>query len=83
MKLFLVLTISFSFLFSTKTLESRIEQVSSVCESFVTGKINSLKTIEALGLNNDDYSIGINNTAKIFLHVVFIPFLFFISTIFR
>ena len=83
MKLFLVLPISFSFFFFTKTLESRIEQVSSVCESFVTGKINSLKTIEALGLNTDNYSIGINNTAKNFLHVVFVSFLFFISTTFR
>ena len=66
MKLFLVLPISFCFLFSTKTLESRIEQVSSVCESFVTGKINPLKAIEALGLNTDNYLIAINNTAKIF-----------------
>ena len=66
MKLILVLPISFCFLFSTQTQASRIDQVSSVCESFAAGKIDSLKTLEALDLNIDDYSIGVNNAAKIF-----------------
>ena len=66
MKLFLVLPISLFFLFPTKTQASRTYQVSSVCESFEAGKIFALKTLEALDLNIDDYSLGVNNTAKIF-----------------
>ena len=45
---------------------SRTDQVSSVCESFATGKIDALKTLEDLDLNIDDYSIGVNNAAKLF-----------------
>tara|TARA_B100000965_G_C19281142_1_gene621613 strand:- start:94 stop:246 length:153 start_codon:yes stop_codon:yes gene_type:complete len=45
---------------------SRTYQVSSVCERFASGKIDALKTLEALDLNIDDYSIGVTNTAKIF-----------------
>ena len=45
---------------------SRTDQVSSVCEGFIAGKIDALKTLEALDLNIDDYSIGVNNAAKIF-----------------
>ena len=66
MKLLLVLPISFCFLFPTNTQVSRTDQVSSVCESFATGKIDALKTLEALKVNINDYSIGVNNTAKIF-----------------
>ena len=66
MKLLLVLPISFFFLFLTKTQVSRTDQVSSVCESFVAGKIDAAKTLKALNLNIDDFSIGVNNTAKIF-----------------
>ena len=66
MKLFLVLPISFCFLCPSKTQASRTYRVDSVCESFATGKIDALKTLEALDLNIDDYSIGANNTAKIF-----------------
>jgi hypothetical protein len=32
----------------------------------VAGKIDPLKTLEALNLNIKDYSIGVTNTAKIF-----------------
>ena len=46
---------------------SRTDQVSSVCESFAAGKIDAAKTLEALDLNIDDFSIGVNNTAKIIL----------------
>ena len=65
MKLLLVLPISF-FLFLTKTQVSRTDQVSSVCESFAAGKIDAAKALEALDINIDDFSIGVNNTAKIF-----------------
>ena len=66
MKLLLVLPISFCFLFPTKTQASRIDKAIYVCESFAAGKIDAFKTLEALDLNIDDYSIGVNNAAKIF-----------------
>ena len=62
----LLLPISLCILFPTKTQALRTDQVSSVCESFARGKIDALKTLEALDVNIDDYSIGVNNTAKIF-----------------
>ena len=65
MKLLLILPIFFCVLFPTKTQASRNYQISSVCESFAAGKIDALKTLEALDLNIDDFSIGVNNTAKI------------------
>ena len=65
MKLLLVLPISFCFLFPTKMQASRTDQVSSVCESFSAGEIDAAKTLKALNLNIDDFSIGVNNTAKI------------------
>ena len=52
--------------FPTKTQASSTYEVGYVCESFATGKIDALETLEALGLNIDDYSIGVSNTAKIF-----------------
>ena len=66
MKLLFVLPISFCLLFPTKTQALRTDQVNSACEGFVAGKIDALKTLKALDLNIDDYSIGVNNTAKIF-----------------
>ena len=66
MKLLIALPISLSFLFPAKTKESRTFEVSAVCESFAAGKMDALKTLEALDLNFDDYSIGLNNTVKIF-----------------
>ena len=66
MKLLLFLPISFCFLFPTKTQVSRTDKVSAVCDSFADGKIDAFKTLEALDLNIDDYSIGVNNAAKIF-----------------
>ena len=65
MKLFLVLQIFLCFLFPKKTTASTTYKVSSVCESFESGKIDPLKTLDALDLNIYDYSIGLNNTAKI------------------
>ena len=66
MKLLLVLPISFCFLFPTKTQVLRTDQASSVCESFAAGKIDAAKTLKALNLNIEDFTIGVNNTAKIF-----------------
>ena len=66
MKFICVLTIPLSFLFPTKMYASRSSQVNSVCQSFAAGKIDALKTLEALNLNINDYSIGVTNTAKIF-----------------
>ncbi len=65
MKFLLIFPISLSFLLPTKIYALRSNQVNSVCESFAAGKIDALKTIEALDLNINDYSIGVNNTAKI------------------
>ena len=66
MKLLLVLPISFCFIFTIKTQESRTYQFRTVCEDFAAAKIDALKTLEALDLNIEDYSIGVNNIAKIF-----------------
>ena len=66
MKFLIVLPIFFSFLFPTKTQATRTDRVSSVCESFAAGKIDALETLESLDLNIDNYSIGVNNAAKIF-----------------
>ena len=66
MQLLVVLPISLCFLFPTKMHASRTDNVSSVCESFAAGKIDARKTLEALDLNIDDYSIGVNNAAKLF-----------------
>ena len=66
MKLLYVLPLYFFFLIPTKTQASSNYQFSSVCERFSAGKIDAFKTLEALNLNIDDYSIGVNNTAKIF-----------------
>ena len=65
MKLFLALPISLCFIFSAKMQASRTYQVGSVCDRFAAGKIDALKTLEALDLNIEDYSIGVNNIAKI------------------
>ena len=54
------------FLIPTKIYASRSSQVNSICQSFAAGKIDALKTLEALDLNINDYSIGVTNTAKIF-----------------
>ena len=66
MKFFFVLPLAFCFLFPTKTQASRTYKFNSVCDSFSDGKIDALKTLEALDINIDDYSIGLTNTAKIF-----------------
>ena len=66
MKFLIVLPIALSSLFLTKMYAPRSSQVNSVCKSFAAGKIDALKTLEALNLNINNYSIGVTNTAKIF-----------------
>ena len=68
----------FCFYFPQKQKASRINQVISFCESFAAC-IDALKTLEFLALNIDDYSIGVNNTAKIFLLVYELFLLFTLS----
>ena len=65
-KFFIVLQIFLFFSFATKNYASKTYQPNSVCESFTAGRIDAYKTLEALELNVNDYSIGVNNTAKIF-----------------
>ena len=66
MKSLLYLSIFLSFFFPVEVQASKNLYFSYVCESFAAGKLDALKTLEALDLNVDDYSIGVNNTAKIF-----------------
>ena len=65
MKLLLILPISIYILLSKQT-QVKTNNVSTVCGNFAAGKLDALKTFEALDLNIDDYSIGLDNTAKIF-----------------
>tara|TARA_Y100001968_G_C18738492_1_gene427801 strand:- start:71 stop:277 length:207 start_codon:yes stop_codon:yes gene_type:complete len=66
MKLLLILSIFSSVILPTKTQASSADRVNSVCDSFENGKIDAFKTLEALDININHYSIGVNNTAKIF-----------------
>ena len=66
MKFHLVLHILLSLLLPIKMQASRPTQSNSVCEKFAAGEIDALRTLEALDLSIDDYSLGIYNTAKIF-----------------
>tara|TARA_Y100001968_G_C19056024_1_gene571445 strand:- start:126 stop:332 length:207 start_codon:yes stop_codon:yes gene_type:complete len=66
MKLLLVLPISLCFLIPTKVQALSSYEFNSVCKSFAAGKIDAFETLKALNLNISDYSIGLNNTAKIF-----------------
>ena len=65
MNILFVLQIFLFFSFPTTSYASSTYQI-NVCESFAAGKIDAYRTLEALELNIDDYSIGVNNTAKIF-----------------
>ena len=66
MKLIIALPLSFCFLFPIRTLATSTYKTNSVCKSFADGKLDALKTLKALKLDVQDYSIGVNNTAKIF-----------------
>ena len=65
MKFLLSLPLFVCLFIPAKSLTSRNYSVNNVCESFTSGKIDAFKTLKALDLNIDDYSIGVNNTAKI------------------
>ena len=66
MKFHVVLPL-FLFLFlSVKMKDSTSSNLNSVCESFAAGETDALETLDALEVNIYDYSIGLNNTAKIF-----------------
>ena len=65
MKLVLVLPIYFCLLFPTRLQASKTYNYTYVCESFTSGKIDAIKTLKALNQNINNYSIGVNNTAKI------------------
>jgi len=66
MKFLIVFPITMCFLFPTKMYAFRSSHLNSVCHNFAAGKIDALKTLEALDLNINDYSIGVTNTVKIF-----------------
>ena len=65
MKFFLV-SIALLILLPPKTLAYKSPRYLSVCKNFETGKLDARKTLAALNLNLENYSIGVNNTAKIF-----------------
>ena len=66
MKNLFVFSISLALLFPAKTFAKRSNEVIAACNSFVSGEIDAHKTLEVLNLNINNYSIGVNNTAKIF-----------------
>tara|TARA_Y100001968_G_scaffold2437_1_gene2057 strand:- start:3792 stop:3998 length:207 start_codon:yes stop_codon:yes gene_type:complete len=66
MKKLIILPISFFFVLPPQLSASEPSQLIFICERFEAGKIDAKSTLEALDLNIDDYSIGINNTARIF-----------------
>ena len=65
MKLFFVFQIFLLFSFPVRNFALGTDNLKLICESFAAGKIDAYKTLEALRLNAEDYSIGVNNTAKI------------------
>ncbi len=66
MNFLLFIPIFLGFLLYSEMYASRSSQIHFVCEGFEAGKIDALQTLESLKLDIDDYSIGVNNTAKIF-----------------
>ncbi len=65
MKTIFSLPIFLIFLLPTKTLSSISLQENAVCIKFAVGEIDAYKTLEDLGIDIGDYSIGVINTAKI------------------
>ena len=66
MKLFILLPLAFCLLQTSSAYASQNHKSNSVCDSYADGRIDALQTLEALNLNIDDYSIGVDNTARIF-----------------
>ena len=65
MKFIFAFPISLCLLLSTELLASTFSQMNSVCDRFTAGEIDAHMTLEALELNIYEYSIGVNNTARI------------------
>ena len=66
MKLHLFLPIYLFVFLPIEMNASTSSRLNSACESFESGEVNAIETLEALDLNIYDYSIGLNNVAKIF-----------------
>tara|TARA_Y100001968_G_scaffold62646_1_gene53332 strand:+ start:538 stop:744 length:207 start_codon:yes stop_codon:yes gene_type:complete len=66
MKILLIFSISLAFLAPAETFAKKSNQAISACKSFAVGVIDAHKTLEILKLNVNNYTIGVNNTAKIF-----------------
>ena len=66
MKMHLFLPICLFVLLPIEMNASTSCRLNSACESFESGEVNAIETLEALDLNIYDYSIGLNNVAKIF-----------------
>ena len=66
MKNFYVLQIVLFIFLPYTSFAARSSQLNSICDSFAAGEIDAYQTLEALKLNIEDFSIGVNNTARIF-----------------
>tara|TARA_Y100001968_G_C19080088_1_gene582580 strand:- start:468 stop:674 length:207 start_codon:yes stop_codon:yes gene_type:complete len=66
MKNLLVISLLTYFLLPTNIVAISSAEVIDVCQDFVSGAIDAYETLEALELDFNDFSIGVNNTAKIF-----------------
>ncbi len=66
MKTFLFsFSVCFALISPYKTLASNSSEAIAACKSFDAGEIDAYETLLILDLELDNYSIGINNTAKI------------------
>mgnify|MGYP001349262229 CR=1 FL=1 len=66
MRTYLAIPLVLMILIPISTSASNTSQVDLICKSFSAGEVDAYKTLEALTLELNDYSIGVNNTAKIF-----------------
>ena len=65
MKFYFVLPIFIFILLPIKLQASTPSKLNSVCKSFTAGELDGLEALETLEINIYDYSIGVNNAAKI------------------
>ena len=66
MKIHFILPLFLFFLLPVKIQGTTSSEFNSSCDRFLAGEIDAFKTLEDLELNLHNYSIGVNNTAKIF-----------------
>ncbi len=66
MKTLILFSISLVFFYPANTLAKRSTEAISACRSFAAGEIDAHKTLQVLNIDVNNYSIGVNNTAKIF-----------------